>query len=271
MKSIVSAKGWATSQHPPILKQTERKAKAMIILRRFMMIASDRKRRRSNAIFLVFLAATSYSALGQSQSSVQAHINGVLVDRTQAIYQPPSSVSVRCLKASMCGNLTLTKEVSEKGEFSFVVPPGPYRISATVSRAFPYRRATVNVTEGEEVFVRITPRIQKRGVALNVAGLDIPNNAPPIHYEEVALSKSQKALVEFETKKRQPGQDLYEYAVLTIGNWSVSADNLKISSVGQMVELDGRPLVYCGDKVSSEAKVPFSRLAQTPICSESKH
>src|SRR5205823_13410800 len=138
-------------------------------------------------------------------------------DRLQGIYDTSTTVSIRCVKRVECGSFEKRQHISDKGEFDFAVPTGTYSLIATARGAFPYKRAELNLRTGDNVFIRIMPRIKILAMALMADGSDDIKKAPTPKYERIGLSDNDNALLEFDAKKPAGRFKKYSFAVLTFG------------------------------------------------------
>jgi hypothetical protein len=181
-----------------------------------------------------------------SEAQNRASLKGIVSDRTQGVYVAPAKVSVRCLDKAACDLKEFSTTLSASGEFSFDLLPGTYQISTTIPWAFPYRRAPLQLHAGNDMFLRITPRMKILGVGLNVAGPDIVSKAPSPKYDWLPIEEGRKALIEYDKKKTNGNQVEYHYGVFTFQDWTISADVIIFDREDQSITSKGRATVQHG-------------------------
>lgn len=176
-----------------------------------------------------------YLLLEVQIACASATISGTLKDYNGAVYSPPAEVT---LKSSSGYSQSLV--VSGNGRFELQVEPGTYWVTAAVPNCYPYRRAPLVVSDGQQINLDIVPRMRVLAVALLADGSDKATLAPKPKYDEIHLpGLPESALVEFTGKKsiNKSGKIRYADAVLTYGIWTLEADVIEIQSTTKEIVL----------------------------------
>src|SRR5690349_15001936 len=93
-----------------------------------------------------------------------AVIAGVVSNFDGAVYPPGLVVT---LHSDHADYKAVTKT---DGTFEAQVVPGRYILALQVPHGFPYRRAPLNVRQGDKIFVRLVPRLEVPVVGINADG-----------------------------------------------------------------------------------------------------
>lgn len=181
-----------------------------------------------------------------------AHISGVVTDQNGAIFPPPVQITLTS------EGRTIVRQLDNFGRFSEDIPPGKYEITATVPQFyFPYRRAPITLHAGESINLHLVPRVKVLAVALNADASETVTKANPISYEAFTRKDGTPILIEFEKRKKSGKEIQFSGAVVTLGAWTIRADNVFFNPKTMGATLKGKVRISCGETVKVETSKAF--------------
>lgn len=170
-----------------------------------------------------------------------ALIRGVVLDPSEAVI-----VGARVQVFSEADRCETTSD--EQGKFICRLPPGNYAIRAASSSFFPYRRASITLNAGANIFVSI------RTVPGPTRGIDVKGGVvepgTPVSHDGTVLADGTDVVVRFHEVEKKDGRSTFTgpYLMLSAGRLAMYADKLICTEHLDTCTASGSVLVELGEE-----------------------